>query len=256
MTNKPYSRSKYTTSEYTSSVYTPGKYTEGHYTALSYADSEFDPGADAKDTLLGRINLKDATIGILGLNNTGISMAQLFANAGFHTVGVDGDLSMVERLLDERPKPLSSQSSENLHEALLHGLSLCDDLNAITSTNCQLITVFAPDINAEKFDAEAISLVLNSLLATPRPMTLWVFECSNRSDDFEKRLTDEIVKRIGVHIGKHVFVAFCRTQGEHPPEKPLTRNTALRITGITPECTEVANALFRRVMDKVITHDQ
>ena len=49
-----------------------------------------------KETLIGKINIKDAVVGVVGLGYVGLPLAVEIARAGYHVIGVDLNSQVVQ----------------------------------------------------------------------------------------------------------------------------------------------------------------
>jgi UDP-N-acetyl-D-glucosamine dehydrogenase len=203
-----------------------------------------------KAELLKKIASGEARIGIIGLGYVGLPLAVAFAQKGFHVTGIDvnsqkvaavnGGRSYVEDVPDEELAPLVAAglikaSGDYADLAAVHAISICvpTPLRKTRDPDISYIIAAADRIAAVKGHGKLI--VLES---TTYPGT-----------------TDEIIlprlKRSGDVVGEDFFLAFSPERVDPGNKEYTMANTPKVIGGVTPDCLEVALALYGQVTEPV-----
>ncbi len=241
--NKPYSSLRYGPTQYTGMGYRPAKYTEAAYIS----------GAPAKETLLGKINLKDARVGVIGLGYVGLPLAVELADAGFKVMGVDLD----ERVADGVRRGTSHVAdvpSARVAELVNGGkLDASADYAALASADCISICVPTPLTKSKDPDISHITDTVDRLLPHLGPGKLVVLESTTYPGTTEELLAARIEAALGLAVGRDIFVAFSPERVDPGNPRWNTKNTPKVIGGVTPGCTEVARALYNLALDEVHT---
>ncbi len=201
-----------------------------------------------KNRVLKKINSKNIVIGVVGLGYVGLPLAVEKAKAGYDVVGFDIQQKRVD-MVNNGENYIGDVVDEELYNLVKEG-----KINATTDY-----------IEIERVDAVAIC-VPTPLDQYHQPDTRYV-ESSTR--DIAKYLhkgmlvvlesttypgtTEEIVKPIleetGLKCGKDFFLAFSPERVDPGNKVYNTKNTPKVVGGVTPQCTEVAAALYNNVLD-------
>ena len=122
-----------------------------------------------KQTLIGKINIKDARVGVVGLGYVGLPLAVEIADAGFSVVGVDlseqvvtgvnRGVSHVGDVPSERLRPLADRGS----------LKAASDYGALAEVDCISICVPTPLTKTKEPDITYISSAVDGILPALGP---------------------------------------------------------------------------------------
>ena len=206
-----------------------------------------------KQQLLKRIAERQARIGIVGLGYVGLPLAVAFAEEGFTVVGVDLDARKVaalqrgESYVEDVPaavitalrdRGLFSASSDYATLADVDAISICvpTPLRKTKDPDISYI-VDATECIATYMPADGGQLIV--LESTTYPGT-----------------TEEIVlprlSRDGLQVGRDFFLAFSPERIDPGRTDYTVRTTPKVIGGATPDCLEVAVALYGTVVDRPV----
>ncbi len=203
-----------------------------------------------KQQLLERIANREAQIGIVGLGYVGLPLAVAFAQEGFRVVGVDLDARKVSALqsgqsyVEDVPSDviaalvdsgLFSAGTDYATLAVVDAISICvpTPLRKTKDPDISYI-VDATECIATHMPADGGQLII--LESTTYPGT-----------------TDEIVLprlgRDGLEVGRDFFLAFSPERIDPGRTDYTVRTTPKVIGGVTPDCLDVAVALYGTVVD-------
>jgi UDP-N-acetyl-D-glucosamine dehydrogenase len=198
--------------------------------------------------LLDKINSKTATIGVVGLGYVGLPLAVEKAKAGYRVIGFDVQTDKVE-LINKGVNYIGDIIEEELSEVVAKGkLSATVDFSFIKDVDAVAICVPTP---LDAYMQPDTSYVENSTKEIAKYITegtLVVLESTTYPGT-----TDEIVKRIletsGLKCGQNIFVAYSPERVDPGNKVYNTKNTPKVVGGITEECTTIAAALYRNVLE-------
>lgn len=206
-----------------------------------------------KQQILTRIANREARIGIVGLGYVGLPLAVAFAQEGFTVIGVDVDAGKVTSLNQ------GESYVEDVPSAVLGSLVEAGLIRATTDyadlAEADAISICVPTPLRKTKDPD-ISYIVNAAdcLATYMPPgqgQLIVLESTTYPGT-----TDEIVlprfSHDGLEVGRDFFMAFSPERIDPGRTDFTVRTTPKVIGGVTPDCLEVAVALYRTVVDNPV----
>ena len=253
MKNRPYSRSGFRPSRFEKSDFGPSKFEPAQYTSSEYAGADYASGATMKETLIGKINIKDAVVSVIGLGYVGLPLAVEMAEAGYRVIGVD----LNEKVVDSINRGISHVA--DVPSSRLEPLVKQERLRASTDygetegADCISVCVPTPLTKTKDPDITYITSSVDRLLPHVSAGNLVVLESTTYPGTTEELLAARIEEERGLKIGEEVFVAFSPERVDPGNTTWNTKNTPKVLGGVTPNCTEVARALYSAVVDKVHT---
>jgi UDP-N-acetyl-D-glucosamine dehydrogenase len=204
-----------------------------------------------KETLIGKINIKDAVVGVVGLGYVGLPLAVEIADAGFKVLGLDLDPQVVEGVnlgrshvgdvKDSRLAPLVKQGR----------LEAVGDYAALSAADCISICVPTPLTKTKEPDISFIAAAVDGILPLLAPGKLVVLESTTYPGTTEELIAARVDQELGLKVGEQVFVAFSPERTDPGNAVWSTKNTPKVLGGVTSACTEVARALYTAVVEKV-----
>jgi UDP-N-acetyl-D-glucosamine dehydrogenase len=188
-------------------------------------------------------------IGIVGLGYVGLPLAVAFAEAGDEVVGLDTDRRRVEGLNAGR------SHVEDIPDAVLAPLGerLRATANQADLASCEAIVICVPtpltgsrepDLTYMLESATALSGVL-------QPEQLVVLESTTYPGTTRERLLP-ILEESGLSAGRDFHLAFSPERIDPGRTDYTVRTTPKLVGGLTPACSERAEALYSRICDEVV----
>ena len=197
------------------------------------------------------INDKTAAVGVVGLGYVGLPLAVAIGKAGYETTGIDIQPRKVE-LVNEGRSYISDVDSSDLKDVVKSGaLNAACSFESVRNLDCIIICVptplddhFQPDISFIVDASAEIARHLHEGMLIILESTTW------------PGTTEEVVKPIlestGLECGKDFYLAFSPERVDPGNKIYKTKNTPKVVGGVTPDCTEVAAALYENVLDSGI----
>jgi len=204
-----------------------------------------------KEDLLQKIADRTIKVGVVGIGYVGLPLAVAFAQAGFQTLGID--------------------LSDRKVNALNRGQSYIEDIPSteiVPLINANLLR--ASSDYADLNDVEAIIICVPTPLSKTRdPDISFIIDATNRIVQFGSKgklivlesttypgTTDEIIlpslRENGDQVGRDVFLAFSPERIDPGRKDFMVHNTPKVIGGVTPDCLDVARALYNTAIEELV----
>ncbi len=208
-----------------------------------------------------QIRDRKATIGILGLGYTGLSLAHDFGTEGFHVIGYDIDGSKIETLkkrqsylpfmphdklfsLIEAKKFIPTSNPQDLAEADIFIISVPTPLNAKRQ----------PDITYIKKACQTVASAMKLQPArvgkgkgdAPQPR-LVILQSTTYPGTTEEEVLPILEKETGLKLGSDFFLAHVPEREDAGNPDAVLRKIPRICGGMTPHCTELAKALYEAI---------
>ncbi len=201
--------------------------------------------------LLDRIKKRDARVGVVGLGYVGLPLGMAFAEAGFPVMGLDVD----KRKIDKIEK--GESYIKHIPGAPLAELSKSGKLKATTDfakakdMDCVIICVPTPLTASREPDMSYIIQTGEALAPHVRPGQLFILESTTYPGTTEEVLKP-LLEKNGLKAGKDFYLAFS-PEREDPGNKSFNTKTIPKIVGgYSPECSEMAAALYGSALKEVV----
>ena len=202
-------------------------------------------------SLAEKIKNRTARVAIIGLGYVGLPLAVEFAHAGFDVTGIDLDNRKVEALSEGRSyiKDVAGDAVRDAVEAgKLHATS---DFTVLADVDTVSICVPTPLRKTKDPDISFIVAATEAIATYGRAGQLIVLESTTYPGT-----TDEIIlpriSAAGYEVGKGFFLAFSPERVDPGNPKYQTANIPKVIGGVTPDCGNLARALYSTIIDQVI----
>jgi len=203
------------------------------------------------DSLLSKIEARDAVVGIVGLGYVGLPLAMAFVEAGFEVLGFDVDSRVVGGLGAGRSH-IGDVRSETVALAVESGLlSATTDFARLAEADAVVICVPTPLSKTEDPDLSYVMRATESLTGVLRKGQLVVLE-STTYPGTTRDLVTPALETSGLEAGVDFFVAFSPERVD--PANPTWRigNTPKIVGGLTASCHHLAVTLYADVIDRVV----
>jgi len=198
--------------------------------------------------LLDKIKNKKAKIAVIGLGYVGLPLAVEKAKAGFTVVGIDRNkkrVAMVNRGENYIPDVLARELAEVVKDGKLQATQ---DFSVIANVDVVTICVPTPLDKNKQPDTSYIEYVVEQSVPYLHPGQLMVLESTTYPGTTEEVIQPQIEGQ-GFTIGQDFFLAFSPERIDPGNRKFQMKNTPKVVGGVTVSCTEVAKALYERVVD-------
>lgn len=205
-----------------------------------------------KQALREKIASRSLRVAVIGLGYVGLPLATTFAEAGYDVTGIDVDEQKVD-LSNKGESYISDISSETLQQLVAGGhLRFTSDFAALEDIDAISICVPTPLRKTRDPDISYIISATQEVKAYLHPGQLIVLESTTYPGTTDEVLLPEL-ESTGLKAGTDFFLAFSPERID--PGNPLfgTKNTPKVVGGITPDCTELAQAYYSVAIESVIS---
>jgi UDP-N-acetyl-D-glucosamine dehydrogenase len=201
--------------------------------------------------LTDKIEKRESVVGVIGLGYVGLPLVMEFSNSGFPVIGFDLDEKKVEALNSGRSY-IKHIPSEAVKATKKNGnFTATTDFSRLEETDCIIICVPTP-LNRQR--EPDLSYVLNTTTTIKKHLRkgqLIVLESTTYPGT-----TDEDMKGIletnGMKAGRDFYLAFS-PEREDPNNKQFSTRTIPKVVGgYTNNCLQLADALYRTVVEKTV----
>jgi len=204
-----------------------------------------------KEQLLARIEDRSAVIGVVGLGYVGLPLAMEFAKAGFRVIGYD----ISQRTCDSLMKGVSHiqdvPSAEVAEQVKSGKLVATTEEGRLRECDAISIAVPTPLSKTRDPDMSFVQAATEAIARNCRPGMLIVLESTTYPGTTREVMLPRIEAQ-GLKVGRDVFLAFSPERVDPGNVKWHTKNTPKVVGGVTPECVEVASALYGSCIDTVV----
>lgn len=199
-------------------------------------------------SLLSRIESKQACLGVVGLGYVGLPLAVDMAESGFDTVGFDVKEAKLE-LIKKGCSYICDVTDNSLATVMQNGKFIATkDFSLLKKCDCVCICVPTPldvgrqpDLSFVKSAAETIKQYIHENMLIVLESTIY------------PGATEELVKPIlessGLECGRDFYLAFSPERVDPGNSTYNTRNVTKVVGGCSKECTDVAAAMYEMVLD-------
>lgn len=200
------------------------------------------------EQLIHKLETKTATIGVVGLGYVGLPLAVEKAKAGFTVIGFDVQKEKV-RMVNNGNNYIGDVVQEDL-EALVASekLKATADYAFIRDVDAVAICVPTPLDIYKQPNMEYVKSSVEAIAANITAGTLVVLESTTYPGTTEE-LIRPILEKAGFVVGEDIFLAYSPERIDPGNKQFNTKNTPKVVGGVTKECTKVAAAMYRAVLD-------
>lgn len=212
---------------------------------------ELEGSHDVHDKLLASILDHTALVTVIGQGYVGLPLAVAFAREGFRVTGLDIDDARIKALgqFDARSPDVADEELEELsNDGRYHPTA---DFSALGRSDVILICVPTPLRKSKDPDISYILATAERLVESLRPGQLIILESTTYPGTTEELLLPLFEER-GLKAGTDFFLAFSPERIDPANKEFLVRDIPKVTGGVTPQCTQLAGALYRQIVDKVI----
>lgn len=206
-----------------------------------------------KVRILERIATREAKIGVVGLGYVGLPLAVAFAQEGFTVIGMDVDPSKVASLNrgESYIEDISSAVLEPLvKNGLLRASTECADIATVDA-----ISICVPTPLRKTKDPD-ISYIVHAVDCLSEHLPLGEGQLIVLESTTYPGTTEEVVlprfARNGFEPGRDFFMAFSPERIDPGRTDFTVRTTPKVIGGTTPDCLDVAMALYGAIVDNPV----
>ncbi len=200
--------------------------------------------------LLGRIEKREAVVGIIGLGYVGLPLAIHFAHKGFRVIGFDVDVRKIDMLL-RGESYIKHIQMEQINEKIKEGcLDVTVDFTRLRNADCILICVPTPLTDKMEPDLSYLLDTTKSIAENLRIGQIIILESTTYPGTTEEMLMPGF-ETDSMKVGQDYFLAFSPEREDPGNDKYDASNIPKVVGGVTTGCLEVASALYSCITEVV-----
>jgi UDP-N-acetyl-D-mannosaminuronic acid dehydrogenase len=206
-------------------------------------------GNKMKKEILKKIREKSAQITVVGLGRVGLPIAAVFANAGYHVIGVDNNKNIVSAILSSNFSSKETGIQELIREMVKIGRleTTTDIMKAVKSTNIVIICVQTPLNKTTDPNLEYLQKACNAIGKSLSKGKLVILESTVSPRTTRNFVAPVLEKKSKLKCGKDFWLVHC-------PERIAPGNAIQELIenariagGYDPESAEIAAELLTKV---------
>lgn len=196
-----------------------------------------------KTSLLTKISNRSAVVSVIGLGYVGLPLAVAFGQAGFRVVGVDVDPRKIDAL-NAGESYIGDVPGADVAALVAAGrLRATADYAALHECDAVSICVPTPLSKTHEPDLSYIVAAADAIAQQVHAGMLIVLESTTYPGTTEEIIVPRMLSN-GYAVGHDVFVAFSPERIDPGRRDYMVENTPKVMGGMTPDCREVALALY------------
>lgn len=202
-------------------------------------------------TLMNRLETREAVVGVIGLGYVGLPLAVGFAEAGFTVIGFDVSESKVARL-NAGESYIPDITTERVRVLTDAGkLIATTDYEALRRADSVSICVPTPLRKTKDPDMSYVIGAIERVAEISHPGLLIVLESTTYPGTTQELVVPKMELK-GFIIGVDVFIAFSPERIDPGNPRYSVHNTPKVVGGVTEACTQAAVALYGSAIDQIV----
>lgn len=202
------------------------------------------------NTLIQKLDDRNALIGIVGLGYVGLPLMLRFSEIGFRVLGFDIDVEKVAHLNQGRSQ-IQHIPSDAIAAACRMGFEATTDFARAREADALIICVPTPLNRHREPDLSFVINTTESLIPHIRKGQIISLESTTYPGTTDEELRPRIEAK-GLKVGEDVFLVFS-PEREDPANPDFVTKTIPKVCGgTTPACLKAGQALYGAAVDLVV----
>ena len=201
--------------------------------------------------LLNSLKIKEAKIGIIGMGYVGLPLAIAYAEKGFKVLGIDIDITKVEKINNANSyiNHISSGKLRNLVDSKF--LKATNHFNEVFNLDAIILCLPTPLNKYREPDLSFIRSTLNSIKPFLKKGQVLSLESTTYPGTTKEELYP-FIKSAGFDIGENFFLVYSPEREDPGNSNFHTGNIPKVLGGTTPNCSKIGMALYEQVISEVV----
>jgi UDP-N-acetyl-D-glucosamine dehydrogenase len=188
-------------------------------------------------------------VGVIGLGYAGLPLAVEFAEAGFNVLGIDLDEERVRAVGDGRSYLVDVPAAR--YQGVDGRLRATSDYGAVAEVDALTICVPTPLSKTRVPDISYVVSAAEAVAESLRDGQLVVLQSTTYPGTTEEILLP-IFEGAGHKVGADMFLGYAPERVDPGNRMYSIRTTPKLVAGVTPQCLEHTELLYRQIVDTVI----
>ena len=201
--------------------------------------------------LLEKIRSGEAHVAVIGLGYVGLPLAVEFAKAGLPTVGLDVDSAKIAQL-ERGGSYIADVPSEEVSAVIASGhLRPTTDFSTLATVDTVDICVPTPLRKTRDPDLSYVVAAVDQISTYLHKGQLVILESTTYPGTVEEIVRPKL-EAGGLRAGHDFFLAFSPERVDPGNSRWTTRNIPKVVGGIDEESTQIATALYEKIVETVV----
>jgi len=200
--------------------------------------------------LIGRINNRTATVGVIGLGYVGLPLVIRFAEEGFKVIGFDVDSSKVEKL-KKGVSYIKHIPAEKIR-SILKNFTPTSDMKRLEEPDAVIICVPTPLDHHLQPDVSYLEKTARDIATTLRKNQLICVESTTYPGTTREIFLSLFEQQTKLVVGRDYFLVFSPEREDPANPNFETRTIPKLVGGITANCRKAGTALYGAIIIRVI----
>ncbi|MBC1501868.1 nucleotide sugar dehydrogenase [Listeria weihenstephanensis] len=204
-----------------------------------------------KNVMMEKIQTKEAKVGVIGLGYVGLPLAMELVAAGYTVIGIDIDKDKVASLNAGKSHILDV--SENLvTDAVQNGLfKATDEFEVLGGLDAVSVCVPTPLNDNQEPDISYMTFTAEKIMKHLANPLLIMLESTTYPGTTRELFADHF-EATGARVDDDYFLCFSPERVDPGNDKYQTKSIPKVIGGLTKASSELAEALYGKVLDEVV----
>lgn len=198
------------------------------------------------DELLSNINDEQRIVAIMGLGYVGLPLALLFAQKGFHVIGIDLDQQKIEKLNRGQSYILEIEDQEIQRVLETNRFTPSDQLSMMEAAEAIIVCVPTP---LSSYGTPNLSYLTEAALQISSHLKkeqLIILESSTYPGTTREVLLP-VLSKSGLSVGEDFYLAYSPERVDPGNKKYPLESIPKVVSGITENCLEKVEKLYRQL---------
>jgi UDP-N-acetyl-D-glucosamine dehydrogenase len=205
------------------------------------------------DDLTGRIESKEARVGVIGLGYVGLPIVLRFCEVGFHVTGFDVDQAKVDSIARGRSyiRHIPSKTIASFSRSNPPAFTATADMSLLSEMDAIIICVPTPLSDKREPDLSYVESTGREVARHMKAGALVSLESTTYPGTTEDLLQPMLEAR-GLKAGRDYFLVFS-PEREDPGRADFNIKTTPKLVGgVTRACATAGRALYANIVDSVV----
>ncbi len=207
--------------------------------------------ANAEGALRDRIRQRTARISVVGQGYVGLPLAVEFARAGFAVTGLDSDPKRVAALNTGRSHTPDIDTDQLKGLLQHHRYTATADASVLADSDVVIICVPTPLSKSKDPDISFVVAAASEAASRFHPGQLVILESTTYPGTTEELLLP-LFQAQGARVGENFFLAFSPERIDPGNRTHKLKDITKIVGGVTPACTQLAELVYRQIVDRVV----
>jgi UDP-N-acetyl-D-glucosamine dehydrogenase len=202
------------------------------------------------ETLRSRLENAEFSVGVLGLGYVGLPLVVSLARAGIAVTGFDVKPEVADQL-NSGLSHIDDVSDADLADVAAR-TSFTSEIGELRERDVLIICVPTPLAVGKQPDVSFIERAAHSIATVLRPGHLVILESTTYPGTTDEAVLP-ILEATGLKVGRDFLLAYSPERVNPGDASFHTMNIPRVVGGVTPESTQAAESVYRRIVPKVFT---